>query len=172
MEEGFPEPEIGRWIMSYIIHALFQGPVAAEAALRELAMAGLPKDDYHVFVREPLLTEDLRTTQSDGRHGLFLGLCSGALVGGLLGWLLAGPLGILHHLTTSTAVAFGVFLGLICGALGGGLYGTGLVDSNLQRLVNRFRPGQTLVTAETGSLPSRNVVEQIFKLHGAIEATA
>jgi uncharacterized membrane protein len=158
--------------MSYVIHALFQGPVAAEAALRELAMAGLPKDDYHVFVREPMLTEDLRATQTDGRRGLFVGICMGALVGGGLGWLLAGPLGLLHHLSISTAVVFGIFLGVICGALGGGLYGTGLVDSNLQRLVSRFRPGQTLVTAEIGSLPSRNVIEQIFKMHGAIEATA
>ena len=156
--------------MSYVIYALFQMPGAAEDALRDLSAAGIPEDDYQVFVRKYRLTSDLRASEYDGTQGLLVGIAAGVLVGALLGWILAGPMGVLR-LSIGPAVCFGMFVGLICGALGGGLYGTGLVHHNLQRLVELFRPGSTLVTAEIKSLPSRDAVDKIFRLHGAIETS-
>jgi uncharacterized membrane protein len=156
--------------MSYVVNALFQGPLAAEEALHELALADLPRSEYQVSVREPVLTEDLRASQSDGRKGFLIGLAIGAAGGALFGVLLCGPLGLLH-LPIPSALLFGMFLGVICGALGGGLYGLGLADHKLDQLADRFAPGQTLVTADIQSLPSRRVIEEIFRHHGAIAAT-
>jgi len=152
--------------MSYVITALFKGPVAAEAAIQELAMAEIPKSEYHVTVREPKMTQDLRTKHSDGRKGLFIGLAAGAVVGALLGTLIASPL----HLPMGSAMLFGLFLGLICGALGGGLYGTGVGTDKIDEMAERFRPGQTVVTAEIESEPGRDAIEKIFRHHGSIPA--
>ena len=152
--------------MSYVINALFRGPVEAEAALQELAMAELPKSEYKVNVREPVLNEDLRSEQPDGRKGMLIGLIAGASAGAIFGIILS-ELRVLP-LPTASALLFGIFLGLICGALGGGLYGNGLGHEKLEQLARRFRRGQTLVTAETESQPNRILIEQIFRHHGAI----
>lgn len=156
--------------MSYVIYALFQVPGVAEAALDEISRAELPTGSYKVFVYKKGITQDLRASESDSRKGLAIGLGVGAVAGALFGWLLCGPLGLLP-VPAPSAIGFGMFLGIVCGLLGGGIYGTGLLHRNLQLLVNAFRPGQTLVTAEMETPESRDVVDQIFKRHGAIEAS-
>lgn len=156
--------------MSYVIYALFQVPGVAETALRELSMADLPKDSYKVFVYKKGITQDVRASESDARTGLAIGVGVGALAGALFGWLLGGPLGLVG-LPVGSAVLVGMLMGIVGGGLGGGLFGSGVLHRNLQRLVNEFRPGQTLVTAEMETSESRHVVDQIFKKHGAIEAS-
>jgi hypothetical protein len=156
--------------MSYVIYALFQEPGAAETALHDLSMAELPKDSYKLFVHKKGFDADPRASESDGRKGLAIGVGVGALAGALFGWLLCGPFGF-WRLSVTSAICFGVFLGIICGVLGGGIYGSGLLHRNLQRLVHMLGPGQTLVTAEMETPESRNVVEQIFSKHGAVEAS-
>lgn len=158
--------------MSYVIYALFQEPGMAEVALQDLAQAEIPEKDCHIFVHKKQLSQanDLRASECDGRQGLGIGVLTGIVAGALMGWLVAGPLH-LWALPMSAAVGLGIFLGVICGALGGGIYGTGLLQSNLKRLSQRFRPGQTLITAEIESLQCRDIVDRIFKKYGAIEAT-
>lgn len=160
--------------MSYVIYALFPEPGTAEIALNDLARTELPASDYKVFVHKEKLdqhvTQDLRASESDGRKGFGIGVLVGVLGGALMGWLLCGPLHLLA-LPVSAAIGLGIFLGVICGALGGGIYGMGLVEGNLKKLSDRFRPGQTLVTAELQTPESRAIVDQIFRKYGAIEAT-
>ena len=156
--------------MSYVIYALFQVPGEAETALQDLSRSGLPQNDYKVIVHKDKLTGDLSASESDGRKGLAIGVGMGAVVGALLGWLICGPLG-LFRLPIESAIGFGLFLGIVCGALGGGIFGAGLLHQKLQKLAKRFRPGQTLVTAEMETPEGRDMVDQIFKRHGAIEAS-
>lgn len=150
-----------------VLYALFQEPGVAETALRALKSSGLTEDECRVFVHKDRPSPALRTSESDTRHGLFIGLMAGAVGGALMGWLLTGPLGLLR-LPMYSAMAFLMFLGMICGLLGGGLSGTGLVHSKLHPLVESFRPGQTLITAEAESQQSVELVYRILRLHGAI----
>ena len=154
--------------MSYTMYALFRRPADAEVAMQDLATENLAKEDCKVFVHheKEKLSADLRASEGDGRKGLAIGIIVGALAGALLGGLLCGPLGILH-LPLASAIAFGLFLGVVCGALGGGIYGSGLMADELQRLARSFKPGQTLITAETENQASLGLVMQIFKKHGA-----
>lgn len=156
--------------MSYVIYALFPEPGTAEIALQDIARAHIPEEDCQVFVHKKKLSHDLRASESDGRKGLLIGILAGALAGAIMGWLVSGPLH-LFALPLGAAIGFGAFLGVICGALGGGIYGMGLVDGNLKRLSDKFRPGQTLVTAEIQSPEGRAIVDQIFRKYGAIEAS-
>ena len=155
--------------MSYVIYALFQVPGTAETALQDLSDAAIPKNDYKVFVHKKKITEDLRASETDGRKGLAIGVGIGILGGAVFGWLLCVPLGLLK-LPAAAAIGLGMFLGIICGALGGGIYGQGLLHSKLQRLFSAFQPGQTVVTAEIETPESRDLVDQIFRKHGAIES--
>ena len=156
--------------MSYVIYALFQVPGTAEAALQDLEVSDSPKSDYKVFVHKDKLSQDLRASETDGRKGLAIGVGIGALVGAIFGFLLCVPLHLLK-LPAEAGIGLGLFLGVICGALGGGIYGSGLLHSNLQRLVKVFKTGQTLVTAELETAECRDQVDQIFKKHGAIATT-
>ncbi len=160
--------------MSYVIYALFPEPGTAEIALQDLARTQLTAQDYQVFVHKKKLTQDLtqdiRASESDGRKGFGIGILVGVLGGALMGWLVSGPLH-LFALPLSAAIGLGIFLGVICGALGGGIYGMGLVDGNLKKLSDRFRPGHTLVTAEIQTPESRAIVDQIFRKYGAIETS-
>ena len=160
--------------MSYVIYALFPEPGTAEIALQDLARSQLTAQDCQVFVHKKKLdhhlTQDIRASESDGRKGFGIGILVGVLGGALMGWLVSGPLH-LFALPLSAAIGLGIFLGVICGALGGGIYGMGLVDGDLKKLSNRFRPGHTLITAEIQTPESRAIVDQIFRKYGAIEAT-
>ena len=150
-----------------VLYALFQEPGVAETALRALKSSGLTEDECRVFVHKDKPSPALRTSESDTRHGLVIGPPAGGVGGARGGWLPPGPLGLLR-LPMYSAMAFLMFLGMICGLLGGSLSGTGLLHSKLHPLVESFKPGQTLITAEAESQQSVQLAYRIFRLHGAI----
>lgn len=156
--------------MQHALHVLFQTPGAAEAALREVKSLSLTDEELHLAVHKKQRVDgDLLASEGDDRKGLLIGLIGGALAGALVGWAMVKPLGLLS-LPLGSAVILFTFLGMAVGALGGGLSGAGLVNRNLQKLATAFRPGQTMVTAETDSLRTQDAVKEIFTRHGAIEA--
>ncbi len=157
--------------MRQVLYALFKEPGEAEAALEELSRIAIPKEECQIFVHRKKLNQDLRTSESDLRRGLLVGLCTGALGGAFMGWLLAGPLSVLQ-LPLYAAIGFLMFLGAVCGMIGGGLSGNGFVHTKLNDLLASFRPGETLVTAEIDGEQWTDMVYRIFKMHGAIEVYA
>ena len=66
-----------------VLYALFKEPGVAETALRALKSSGLTEDECRVFVHKDRPSPALRTSESDTRHGLFIGLMAGALGGAL-----------------------------------------------------------------------------------------
>lgn len=157
--------------MRHMIYALFQEAGEAEAALQDIESAGFSRDQVHVAVhRGPLRDDDLSYAESDAFHGLLTGLLCGVVGGALIGLLLAGPMHILP-VSLLTSVGLGVLGGAVLGGLAGLLYGAGLPDTRLQRLHQQMRPGQVLLAAEAQDLRARDVIDQICRQHGAIEAT-
>ncbi len=133
---------------------------------------GLSKDVCNLIVHEGGLNEtDLRHSESDGRGGLLRGLLVGVVGGAILGWLLSGPLNLLH-VNLVAGLAFGIFAGGLTGALAGGLFGAGLTDQGLHRLGKRLKKkGGVLVTAEIKGAQAEEAVQHIFAKYGAIVAS-
>lgn len=156
--------------MGYVIYALFQVPGAADQALQEISRSVLPKRDYQVFIHKNGISDEQRSSDSDGGKGVTIGLGVGAMAGALFGALLCGPYGFLR-MPLMSAIGFGMLVGLAIGAFASGIYGSGLLHRNLARLVRMIRPGQILITAEMETLESRDAISQILKKHGAIEAS-
>ena len=157
--------------MKYVRYALFNDMSEARSALQDIEAKGVPEEKVLLVLhRDKAIENDLRTSESDTRRGLLIGIVSGALAGLLLGLLLGG-MGILP-LPLLQAALFGTFGGSLIGALGGGLYGNGLPSQPLLRLEKLWHHGNILITAEVEDQTTVAEVDDVFKKYHAIVVAA
>lgn len=156
--------------MRHVLYALFPARSEADAAVREIRMAGIPPEHVTLVVHEGAIDQDdLEFSESDARKGLIRGGVAGGLGGAVLGVLLAGPVSLLP-MNELIAGAGGLVLGGLIGGLGGTLFGAGLPDQGLKALADKLGPGRVLITAQVEGQTAYDQVEHIFQRHRALEA--
>lgn len=156
--------------MKHVLYALFGAPEDAQAALRELELAGLGQSICRVVVHHDRLNlNDLRQSEIDTRGAILRGLFAGSCVGAVLG----AVLGLWHFtflgLDPLSLAALSAALGAVFGTLGAALSGSGEPNRQFAALARDLREGRVLFTAEVEGIMAQAQVEQIFSKQGAIE---
>jgi outer membrane lipoprotein SlyB len=155
--------------MKHVLYALFPSRDDASAAIRELSSEGVSRDRCRIVVAERApRPSELDLAFTGARKAVAFGVVVGALVGGLFGAALAGPLHVTEMGVLSTAIFTAVAGGGI-GALGGVLSGSMNPDATLEQLRARMEPGAVMASVEVEALTVEEVVERVFLAHGAMQ---
>lgn len=138
------------------VFGIFSSQLDAENSVNGLKLAGFRNTDISILFSENEGTKDLameRNTKAP--EGTAAGAGSGAVVGGILGWLAgAGALSALMIPGIGLFVAAGPILGLlsgigvggVLGGLTGALVGLGTPEYEAKRYEGRIRKGGILVS--------------------------
>ncbi len=157
--------------MDHVAFGVFRTLQAAEAAVEELLDSDLCLDRHvNVVVHrsvdperlDAMVQSDSDLAETDGAPATV----KGALIGGLAGAVLLGPLDLIG-VGPLVGSLFGAWAGAAQGALAGGLVGLGLTDGALRRLGTRVQRGDTLVTVTADSREHELEVEALLTRHGA-----
>jgi outer membrane lipoprotein SlyB len=155
--------------MKHVLYALFPSRDDASAAIRELSSEGVSRERCRIVVAERApRPSELDLAFTGARKAVGFGVVMGAVVGGLFGAALAGPLHVTEMGVASTAIFTAVAGGGI-GALGGVLSGSMNPDSTLERLREGMEPGAVMASVEVEALTVEEVVERVFLAHGAMQ---
>lgn len=157
--------------MKHVVFAEFPDRAAADAALRDLEVAGVPPDQVEVTVHSvrPELNNERPMVETNARSGIALGLLLGALIGAFMGFLVTAVLG-LFALGVWTAVITGAALGLGIGFVGGAIAGAMNPDRQLDRLERHAqRRGGVVATVEVDGYEYEESIKHVFARHGAFQ---
>ncbi|MBI2388784.1 MAG: hypothetical protein HYV09_04125 [Deltaproteobacteria bacterium] len=156
--------------MKHVLFAEFPDQPTAEAAIRDLADEGIRESRYRVELQAGPHAggeDDRPLSHTDARSGVAIGIILAAIVGGVMGWLVTGPLG-LFAVGTWTGVLTGVVLGLAIGFTGGLISGSMNPDRKLQGLERvAAREGGVVATVEVDGQHEEESVERVFAARGA-----
>lgn len=156
--------------MKHVIFAEFSDPETANAAVRELAHAGVRTSRCNVNVHDAVTPQDNEERpmhETDARSGIAIGLFFAAIIGAFMGWLVTGPLG-LFAVGTLTGVVTGVVLGLAIGFIGGAISGAMNPDRRLEKIEKHAeRRGGVVATIEVDGHHQEESVKKVFTAHGA-----
>jgi hypothetical protein len=158
--------------MRHVLYALFSSRDDASAAIADLTNEGVSRERCKIVVEggddRQLRTSQLDLAQTDARKAVSLGVVLGAVLGGGFGAALAGPLHVTDMGVLPTAV-FSAVAGSGIGALGGVLAGSMNPDRTLSELAPSAQHGKVMATVEVEGLTIEELVERIFRAHGAMQ---
>lgn len=156
--------------MQHVLFARFPDGETARSALEAVRGAGVDADTQvhepaHGAV--PLEASVVARTfaETDGRHGVLVGLSTGVLGGALVGGILSTA-GILAP-TLPVAVGFGALTGALVGVLMSGLFGIGLLDRRLSLLIEGLRSGEVIVTFTVADAAGERRLQRLLEEKGA-----
>ncbi|HZQ23014.1 MAG TPA: DUF3341 domain-containing protein [Terriglobales bacterium] len=145
-----------------------------EQGVHELREAGFRKEDVSVLLPENLGSKELATRKvTKAPEGVAAGAGSGAVVGGVLGWMVgAGMLafpGMAPFLAAGPMVAAlaGIGAGGTVGGFTGALIGLGLPEYEAKRYEGRIRRGGILLSVHCDDSKWCRKAKQILKTTGA-----
>jgi hypothetical protein len=154
--------------MQHVLFALFKAPAQADAALFDIEAAGISQKECRVVIHKGQINlQDLHLSESNARKGFLFGVAAGVVAGGLMGWLISGPLHFVE-IGLPGGIAFGISMGLILAILGATLYGAGLPDREIWGFANKVKQGWILITAEVEGVVTQGVIKHIFSKRGAL----
>lgn len=135
------------------VFGIYASQSDAENAVNELKLAGFRNTDISILFPENMGTKDLALKKNTkAPEGTAAGAGSGAVVGGILGWLVGA--GALMIPGLGLVVAAGPILGLlsgigvggVLGGLTGALVGLGTPEYEAKRYEGRIRKGSILLS--------------------------
>jgi hypothetical protein len=135
------------------VFGIYASQSDAENAVNELKLAGFRNTDISILFPENMGTKDLALKKNTkAPEGTAAGAGSGAVVGGILGWLVGA--GALMIPGLGLVVAAGPILGLlsgigvggVLGGLTGALVGLGTPEYEAKRYEGRIRKGNILLS--------------------------
>jgi hypothetical protein len=143
--------------MEHVSYALFDD---AEAARRAVEAVTASSDDRHhfdvVLHQGRLDSSSMGFFETDSREGLREGVVAGAVLGGLAGLVVFGPIGL----------AGGAMLGVLYGGLAGALGGAAAPDRRLKRLSAELAAGKLLVVVGASDLAHQDHADDILVASG------
>lgn len=135
------------------VFGVYANQLDAENAVNGLKLAGFRNTDVSILFQENEGTKDLVMTRSTkAPEGTAAGASSGAVVGGILGWLagagmLAIPgLGMFIAAGPLIAALSGIGVGGVFGGITGALVGLGTPEYEAKRYEGRIRKGGILLS--------------------------
>ena len=150
-----------------------------EKALYELKSSGFRHEDISVLVPENLGSKEIATEKTTkAPEGAAAGVTSGALVGGILGWLagvgtLAIPgVGSLLAAGPIVAALAGLGVGGAVGGFTGALIGLGIPEYEAKRYDGRIRKGGILLSIHCDDAEWSRRAQEILERSGAEDISA
>lgn len=135
------------------VFGVYSNQLDAENAVNGLKLAGFRNTDVSILFQENEGTKDLVMTRSSkAPEGTAAGASSGAVVGGIIGWLagagmLAIPgLGMFVAAGPLIAALSGIGVGGVFGGITGALVGLGTPEYEAKRYEGRIRKGGILLS--------------------------
>jgi len=160
------------------VFGVFVSRGGAEGAILGLRDAGFSSSDVAILLPEAL-SRDLGTEKaSKGPEGVTAGAGTGAVIGGVLGWLvgvgsIAIP-GIGPFIAAGPIVATlaGIGVGGTVGGLAGGLIGLGIPEFEAKRYEGRVREGGILVSVHCDSAEEIDRARTVLARAGAEDVSS
>ena len=160
------------------VFGIFVSRGAAEYAILGLKDAGFSSSDVAILLPESF-SRDIGTERaSKGPEGVTAGAGTGAVIGGVLGWLvgigsIAIP-GIGPFIAAGPIVAAlaGVGVGGTVGGLAGGLIGLGIPEYEAKRYEGRIREGGILVSVHCDSSEEIDRARNVLVRAGAQDVSS
>ena len=156
------------------VFGIYSNRTSAEEGIESLKANGFRNTDISVLFPENVGSKDLAHEKSTkAPEGVTAGAGSGALIGGVLGWLVG--IGTLSIPGLGLFVAAGPILGLLAGAgaggtvggIIGGLVGLGIPEYEAKRYEGRIRKGGILLSVHCDSSQWSDRAEKILEQTGA-----
>jgi hypothetical protein len=161
------------------VFGVYSNPLDAENAVNGLKLAGFRNTDVSILFQENEGTMDLVMTRSSkAPEGTAAGASSGAVVGGILGWLagagmLAIPgLGMFIAAGPLIAALSGIGVGSVFGGITGALVGLGTPEYEAKRYEGRIRKGGTLLSVHCDDSDWVKTARTILQQTGAEDISA
>lgn len=159
--------------MATIVHALFERPEQAEAAVAELGKRTPEHPNFSVQThdRGPLDGNFLPESATEIGRNTVIAMVVGGIVGLVLGGLAGATLDIMG-LTFALGSGLGLITGILIGLLGGIMAGTRQPKAALRELAQRLGEGRVLVTVEVDDPGHVELVEGVLERFEADELGA
>lgn len=161
------------------VFGVYSNQLDAENAVNGLKLAGFRNTDVSILFQENEGTMDLVMTRSSkAPEGTAAGASSGAVVGGILGWLagagmLAIPgLGMFIAAGPLIAALSGIGVGSVFGGITGALVGLGTPEYEAKRYEGRIRKGGTLLSVHCDDSDWVKTARTILQQTGAEDISA
>jgi heat induced stress protein YflT len=161
------------------VFGIYASQLDAENAVHGLKLAGFRNTDVSILFPENEGTKDLALTKSTkAPEGTAAGASSGAVVGGIIGWLagaglLAIPgLGMFIAAGPLIAALSGLGVGGVVGGLGGALVGMGSPEYEAKRYEGRIRRGGILLSVHCDDSDWVKTARIILQQTGAEDISA
>jgi len=161
------------------VFGVYSNQLDAENAVNGLKLAGFRNTDVSILFQENEGTKDLVMTRSTkAPEGTAAGASSGAVVGGLIGWLagagmLAIPgIGMLVAAGPLIASLSGIGVGGVFGGLTGALVGLGTPEYEAKRYEGRIRKGGILLSVHCDDSDWVKTASTILQQTGAEDISA
>jgi hypothetical protein len=157
--------------MKHVLFAEFPDDTTAREAISELSTVGVRPSSSNINLHSAATSfednEERPLLETDTRSGIALGLVMASIIGALMGWLVAGPLG-LFAVPIMTAVVTGILLGLAIGFVGGAISGAMNPNRKLAKLEREAaREGGVVASIEVNDVSQEESVRRVFEAHGA-----
>jgi hypothetical protein len=155
------------------VFGIFGSRTGAETAVGNLRDAGFSSTDIAILMPESLSTREIGTEKaSKAPEGTTAGAGTGAVIGGVLGWLagigsLAIP-GVGPFIAAGPIVAAlaGIGVGGAVGGLTGGLIGLGIPEYEAKRYEGRLTQGGVLLSVHCDTSDEINRAKKILEVSG------
>jgi len=161
------------------VFGVYSNQLDAENAVNGLKLAGFRNTDVSILFQENEGTKDLVMTRSTkAPEGTAAGASSGAVVGGILGWLagaglLAIPgLGMFVAAGPLIALLSGIGVGGVFGGITGALVGLGTPEYEAKRYEGRIRKGGILLSVHCDDSDWVKTARTILQQTGAEDISA
>ena len=161
------------------VFGVYSNQLDAENAVNGLKLAGFRNTDVSILFQENEGTKDLVMTRSSkAPEGTAAGASSGAVVGGILGWLagagmLAIPgLGLFVAAGPLIAALSGIGVGSVFGGITGALVGLGTPEYEAKRYEGRIRKGGILLSVHCDDSDWVKTARTILQQTGAEDISA
>ena len=160
-------------------YGIYPNRVTLEAGVQELRDAEFRNEDISVLLPANMGTKDLSATkESKAPEGIAGGASTGAVVGGVLGWLAGiGAItipGIGPFLAAGPIMAAlaGLGVGGAAGGMVGGLIGLGIPEYEAKRYEGRIRNGGILVSVHCDNSEWTSRAKEILERTGAEDVSS
>lgn len=161
------------------VFGIYASQIDAENAVNGLKLAGFRNTDISILFSENVGTKDLALTKNTkAPEGTAAGAGSGAVLGGILGWLAGAGALVIPGLGMFVAAGpimgllSGIGVGGMIGGITGALAGLGTPEYEAKRYEGRIRKGGTLLSVHCDDAVWVKTARTILEQTGAEDVSA
>jgi len=165
--------------MAKAVFCLANDTTQAEAIIEDLKSAGIPNNDISILFPDKGMTRDFaHEKQTKAPEGYSVGVGSGGIIGGVLGWLagigaLAIPgLGPFIAAGPIMAALSGAAVGSALGGVIGALVGLGIPEIVAKQYESKIKSGNILISVHAATREVTGRVKEIFSNRQAQDISA